>query len=77
MSEMRLACSLQVQEAKSSDDFEKTIQEKTLVFVELYATKCRKCYSLMGKYSQLASSHDGDDDVVFVKVACDKVKVRL
>jgi len=67
----------QVQETTSSAGFEKALSDKPLVFVELYSTKCRKCFSLMGKYSSLAGDHAGDDDIVFVKVACDKVKVII
>ena len=63
----------QVREAASSDDFEAMLTEKPLVFVELFATKCRKCYALMGKYSQLASTFESDE-VAFIKVACDKVQ---
>ena len=62
---------LQVREAESSEDFEEILAEKPLVFVEMFATKCRKCYALMGKYSQLASAYESDE-VAFIKVACDK-----
>jgi thiol-disulfide isomerase/thioredoxin len=63
----------QVLEVSSADDFEDLLQKKPLVFVELFATKCRKCYALMGKYSQLASTYE-NDEVAFIKVACDKVQ---
>lgn len=31
----------------------------------------------MGKYRSLAGDHAGNDDIVFIQVACDKVKVRI
>jgi thiol-disulfide isomerase/thioredoxin len=63
----------QVREAGSPEDFEALLKDKPLVFVELYGTKCRKCYALMGKYSQLASSYESEK-VAFIKVACDQVQ---
>ena len=64
---------MQVREAVSPEDFEALLKDKPLVFVELYGTKCRKCYALMGKYSQLASNYESEK-VAFIKVACDQVQ---
>jgi len=66
-----------VQETSSSAGFDPALSDKPLVFVELYSTKCPVCFSLMGKYRSLAGDHAGNDDIVFIQVACDKVKVRI
>eukprot|EP00287_Rhodomonas_sp_CCMP768_P016013 CAMPEP_0196757684 /NCGR_PEP_ID=MMETSP1091-20130531/103792_1 /TAXON_ID=302021 /ORGANISM="Rhodomonas sp., Strain CCMP768" /LENGTH=216 /DNA_ID=CAMNT_0042106471 /DNA_START=568 /DNA_END=1218 /DNA_ORIENTATION=- len=58
---------------QSETDLDSALGAKRLVFVELYGSRCRKCFSVMGKFNLLAEQHTQPETVAFTQIACDKV----
>ena len=76
-----LRCSLSIDpstpcelEASDLKDFTTTLTRSKVVFVKMYQGRCRQCIALAPKFKSLALEHSRTGEVVFMKVAADKLR---
>eukprot|EP00290_Baffinella_frigidus_P040864 CAMPEP_0180308542 /NCGR_PEP_ID=MMETSP0988-20121125/28558_1 /TAXON_ID=697907 /ORGANISM="non described non described, Strain CCMP2293" /LENGTH=221 /DNA_ID=CAMNT_0022292135 /DNA_START=58 /DNA_END=719 /DNA_ORIENTATION=- len=61
-------------EASDLNEFTATLQRSKVVFVKLYQGRCRQCIALAPKFKSLAVEHSRLGEVVFMKVAADRLR---